>query len=65
MGKMGNTKYGTDWGELTAKAILAKLQTAKKTKYSRALRCRYAVVDVTLGTRKVRLFFCRRRKAKK
>ena len=65
MGKMGNTKYGTDWGELTAKAILAKLQTAKKTKYSRALHCRYAVVDVTLGTRKVRLFFCRRTKAEK
>ncbi len=64
MGKMGNTKYGTKWGELTAKAILEKLKTAKLVKHSRALHCQYAVVDVTLGTRKVRLFFCQKDKGR-
>lgn len=65
MGKMGNTKYGTKWGELTARAVLEKLKAAKLIKHSRALHCKYAVVDVTLGTRKVRLFFCKRTKAEK
>lgn len=65
MGKMGNTKYGTQWGELTAKAILERLKTTKCIKYSRALHCKYAIIDVTLGKRKVRLFFCQRAKAEK
>jgi hypothetical protein len=52
-------------GELTAKAVLEKLKAAKLIKHSRALHCKYAVVDVTLGTRKVRLFFCKRTKAEK
>lgn len=63
MAKMGNTKYSTHkWGELTAKAIISKLQGSKSVTYSRRYRCHYASVDVILGERKVRLFFCRRAK---
>ena len=63
MAKMGNTKYLTKkWGELTAKAIISKLLGSKSVIYSRRYRCHYASVDVMLGGRKVRLFFCRRGK---
>lgn len=63
MAKMGNTKYLTKkWGELTAKAIISKLLGSKSVTYSRRYRCHYASVDVMLGGRKVRLFFCRRGK---
>ena len=36
MAKMGNTKYmTTNWGELSAKAIITKLKAKKEVKYSR------------------------------
>ena len=64
MARMGNTKYKTsDWGELSAKAILSKLKSAKSVKYSRRYRCHYAEVTVELGIRKVKLFFCRQTKS--
>lgn len=63
MAKMGNTKYKTKrWGELTAKALINKLVAAKSRKYSRKLRCYYATEKVTLGGRKVKVFFCKRGK---
>lgn len=63
MAKMGNTKYVTDkWGGITAKAIISKLSNSKSVKYSRRYHCHYASVNVMLGERKVRLFFCRRGK---
>ena len=63
MAKMGNTKYTTaSWGELSAKAIVAKLKAAKKVKYSRQYHCHYAEIEVTLGKRPVKLFFCKRGK---
>lgn len=65
MGKMGNTKYATEWGELSANNILKRLKAAKRLKHSRALHCKYAVVDAKLGKRKVRLFLCKRTKAEK
>lgn len=66
MAKMGNTKYLTHkWGELTAKAIISKLVASKSVIYSRRYRCHYAWVDVMLGGRKVRLFFCCRGKREK
>ncbi len=65
MGKMENTKYGTQWGELTINVILRKLQAAKRSKYSRALHCKCAVMDATLGKKEVRLFLCKRKKAEK
>lgn len=63
MAKMGNTKYHTEWGDLSAKSILAKLKAAKNVKYSRRYRCYYATVEATLGGRPVRLFLCRRGKS--
>ena len=66
MAKMGNTKYRTkSTDELTAKAILNGLKKSKSVKYSRRYRCHHSTVDVTIGGRKVRLFFCRRGKNEK
>ena len=66
MARMGNTKYKTkDWGELTAKALLARLQSSKSVCYSRRYRCHHAEITVTLGKRNVKLFFCRQGKASK
>jgi hypothetical protein len=63
MAKMGNTKYTTtNWGELSAKAIITKLKAQKEVKYSRRYRCHYAEIEVVLGKRAVRLFFCKRGK---
>ena len=63
MAKMGNTKYvTTDWGELSAKAIITKLKAKKGVKYSRHYRCHYAEIEVVLGKRAVKLFFCKRGK---
>ena len=63
MAKMGNTKYmTTNWGELSAKAIITKLKAKKEVKYSRHYRCHYAEIEVLLGKRAVRLFFCKRGK---
>lgn len=60
MAKMGNTKYETtNWGALSAKAIVERLRRSKSIKYSRRYRCHYAVIDVALSGRSVRLFFCR------
>ena len=60
MAKMGNTKYTTArWGELSAKAIVTKLKAQKKMRYSRRYRCHYAEIEVALGKRTVKLFFCR------
>ena len=66
MAKMGNTKYKTESNDgLTAKAILNGLKKSKSVKYSRRYRCHHSTVDVTIGERKVRLFFCRRGKNEK
>ena len=63
MAKMGNTKYKTaDWGELSAKAIVARLKTQKKVKYCRKYRCHHAEIEAILGKRPVKMFFCKRGK---
>lgn len=63
MARMGNTQYATEsWGKLSAKAILTKLKSAKEVKYSRRYRCHYAEIEVVLGKRAVKLFFCKRGK---
>lgn len=59
MGKLGNTKYQTQWGDMTAKALIAKFDKPKVRKTSRRLHCQYFHVDAKLGKRDVRLFFCR------
>lgn len=61
MAKMANTKYTTaNWGDLSAKAIIAKLKSAKSVKHSRRYHCHYAEIEVVLGKRAVKLFFCKR-----
>ena len=63
MAKMGNTKYmTTNWGELSAKAIITKLKAKKEVKYSRRYHCHYSEIEVVLGKRAVKLFFCKRGK---
>ena len=63
MAKMGNTKYMTaNWGELSAKAIAARIKATKNVKYSRRYHCHYAEIEVALGKRAVKLFFCKRGK---
>ncbi len=59
MGKLGNTKYETEWGRMTANGLIAKFDKPKTRKTSKALHCQYFQVDAKLGERKVRLFFCR------
>lgn len=62
MGKFSNTKYRTsEYGDVTAKALLSKLEKSKK--YSRMYRCHHITVNAKLGSRKVRLYFCRRTKS--
>ena len=51
-----------NWGELSAKAIVTKLKTKKEVRYSRRYHCHYAEIEVRLGKRSVRLFFCKRGK---
>lgn len=63
MAKLGNTKYQTKWGKLTAKALIAKLKVLKKISYCRSLHYHYSCIDVVLSTRKVRLIFCRQGKS--
>ena len=63
MAKMGNTKYmTTNWGELSAKAIITKLKAKKEVKYSRRYHCHYSEIEVVLGKHSVKLFFCKRGK---
>lgn len=64
MAKMGKTKYSVKkWGDMTAKAIISKLESKKEIKYARRYRCHYASVEAVLGKRAVKLFFCRRSKS--
>ena len=66
MAKMVNTKHNTKgWGEVSANIILNKLKNSKSVKYNRRYRCHYASVIVSLGKRKVKLFFCRMGKNEK
>ena len=58
--KMGNTKYHTQWGDLTANRIIKKLQKQGLTKHNRTLRCTYCTIDVKFAGTSVRLFFSKR-----
>ena len=63
MAKLGNTKYMTkSYGEMSAKALIGKMERAKSIRYSRRYHCHYASLDATLEGYSVRLFFCRRSK---
>ena len=58
--KIGNTKYHTQWGDLTANRIIKKLQKQGLTKHNRTLRCTYCTIDVKFAGTTVRLFFSKR-----
>ncbi len=58
--KMGKTKYRTEWGELTANQIVAKLQKQGLTKHNRTLKCTYCTIDVKFAGTTVRLFLSKR-----
>lgn len=60
--KMGNTKYKTIDGQLTAKALVAMLQKQKGIKYSRQLKCYYGSINAEFAGTGVKLFFCKRGK---
>ena len=61
--KLGKAKYHYEGKDLTARAIASRLDHPKKgRKYSRSLKCYYAVADVVFAGRKVRLFFVKRNK---
>ena len=63
MAKLGNTKYVTKpYGEISAKALIAKIVKAKSIRYSRRYHCHHASFDATLEGHSVRLFFGRRSK---
>ena len=50
------------YGEISAKALIAKIVKTKSVKYSRSYHCHHASFDATLEGYSVRLFFCRRSK---
>lgn len=60
--KMGNTKYRVGKEDLSAKDIVRKHSGAKKTKFSRKLKCFYITIDCCLDGMPVRLFFVRKTK---
>jgi len=62
VGEKGRTKYRFGRKDLTAPALVRTLKARKEVKYSRRLKCHYAVADVIFADKKVRLFFVRRGK---
>ena len=62
VGEEGKTKYRFERKELTAPAIIKKLNKRGEKKYSRKLRCWYISADVIFADTHVRLFFIRRSK---
>ena len=62
VGEEGKTKYRFERKELTAPAIIKKLNKRGEKKYCRKLRCWYMSADVVFADTHVRLFFIRRSK---
>ena len=62
IGVEGKTKYHFERKDLTAPAIIKKLNKRGEKKYSRKLRCWYMSADVVFADTHVRLFFIRRSK---
>ena len=60
VGEKGRTKYRFERNDLTAPALVKLLKGRKQVRYSRKLKCYYAVADVVFADTKVRLFFIRR-----
>ena len=62
VGEEGKTKYRFERKDLTAPAIIKKLNKRSEKKYSRKLKCWYICADVVFADTQVRLFFIRRSK---
>ena len=62
VGEEGKTKYRFERKDLTAPAIIKKLNKRGGKKYSRKLKCWYISTDVVFADTHVRLFFIRRSK---
>jgi hypothetical protein len=62
VGEEGKTKYRFERKDLTAPAIIKRLNKRGDKKYSRKLRCWYMSADVAFADTSVRLFFIRRSK---
>ena len=62
VGEEGKTKYRLERKDLTAPAIIKKLNKRGEKKYSRKLRCWHISADVVFADIHVRLFFVRRSK---
>lgn len=62
VGEEGKTKYHFERKDLTAPAIIKKLNKRGEKKYSRKLKCWYISTDVVFADTHVRLFFIRRSK---
>ena len=62
VGEEGKTKYRFERKDLTAPAIIKKLNRRGDKKYSRKLRCWYMSADVAFADTSIRLFFIRRSK---
>lgn len=60
MVKMGKTLYHTEFGDMNAKQIISCMKKEKRVKRNSLLHCVYCYIDVTLGGKPVRLFFCKR-----
>lgn len=62
VGEKGRTKYRFERKDITAPALVKLLKARKQVRYSRKLKCNYAVADAVFAGTKVRLFFVRRGK---
>ena len=62
VGEEGKTRYRFERKNLTAPAIIKKLNKRGEKKYSRKLKCWYISADVVFAGTHVRLFFIRRSK---
>ena len=60
VGENGKTKYHTEYGDLSAPALVKKGKKLGRQKYSRRLKCNYIMYDAVFGGIKVRIFLVRR-----
>ena len=62
VGEEGKTKYRFERKDLTAPAVIRKLNKRGEKKYSRKLKCWYLSADAVFADTRVRLFFIRHSK---
>lgn len=60
VGENGKTKYQTEYGDLSAPALVKKGKKLRLQRYSRRLKCNYIMFDAVFGGVKVRIFLVRR-----